>query len=141
MTSVYDLFVKRVAEGRGLPAEKVGQFAEGRIFAASDAIGMGMVDELGGIERAIAHALKAAGLPEDAPVRVVGEESGLEQLLGLDDDDEASEEARASVLAGAAAPTLLRHVAPEFLPFAGALAPVLTGEHALVAVPYAFLVR
>lgn len=140
MTSVYDLFVRRVAEGRALPAEKVGQFAEGRIFAASDAIGLGMVDELGGVERAIAHALKAAGLPEDAPVRVVGEESGIEQLLGID-DDEASEEARASVLSGATGPTLLRQVAPDFLPFAGALAPVLTGEHALVAVPFAFLVR
>lgn len=141
MTSVYDVFVRRVSEGRGLPADKVAQFAEGRVFAAADGIGLGMVDELGGVERAIGHARSAAGLPGDAPVRVVGEESGFEQLLGLEDDGEASEEARVASFARGGSAGVLREVMPDLVPFAQALAPVLWGEHALVAVPFAILVR
>ena len=41
--SVYDLFVARVSEARSLPADQVSGFAEGRIFAAREALALGMV--------------------------------------------------------------------------------------------------
>ena len=139
MKSVYDLFVARVAEGRSLSPEKVGAFAEGRIFAAKEGLGLGMIDELGGLTQAIAYARRAGGLDEDAPVHVLGEESGLEQMLELDDEDEAKS------VAPAAGDWFVRSVAsaaaPDLFSFAKAYEPLVRGEHTLVAVPFAILIR
>jgi protease IV len=137
MTSVYDLFVRRVAEGRNLPRTRVEQFAEGRIFSGADGLKLGMVDELGGLGKAIAHAKAAGGLDPEAPVRLVGSEGLLQQLVEAD-EDEAAEEAHARM---APEGWLLRSVAPELPGFVRALSPLVEGEHALVAVPFAFLVR
>jgi protease-4 len=139
MTSVYDLFVARVAEGRSIPREKVEAFAEGKIFAGRESLGLGMIDELGGLSQAIAYARRAGGLDEDAPIRVVGEETGLEKMLELDGEDEAKS-------AGpAAGDWLVRSVAtaaaPDLLFFAKAYEPLVRGEHTLVAVPFAILIR
>ncbi|MBI5536880.1 MAG: signal peptide peptidase SppA [Deltaproteobacteria bacterium] len=140
MTSVYDLFVRRVAEGRGLSADKVQGFAEGRIFSGADGVKLGMVDELGGLRKAIDYARSAAGLDPESPVRIVGESGGLQQLLEIDEED-AEEEARARAGSDPVFRTLVRAAAPELMGFARAFSPLIDGEHALVAVPFAFLVR
>lgn len=141
MQSVYDLFVARVAEARSLPADQVGSFAEGRIFAAREAVGRGMVDELGGLQDAIRYALRAGGLEPDGRVRILGEESGLEQLLELEGeenvDSAAGPLARKWVLRPLAAST----ASEDLIPFVDAYGPFLSGERTLVAVPFAFLVR
>jgi protease IV len=61
---IYDEFRQRVAEGRGLTAEKVADLAEGRVWSGEDAKASGLVDELGGLDAAIRHAATAAGLGE-----------------------------------------------------------------------------
>jgi protease-4 len=53
MRATYDLFVSRVAEGRGKSAADVGAVAEGRVWTGRQAQARGLVDELGGLERAI----------------------------------------------------------------------------------------
>ena len=63
LDDVYDQFVTAVAEGRGLDPQVVRGFAEGRIYSGRQAQGLKMVDELGGLEEAIAAAAKMAGLP------------------------------------------------------------------------------
>jgi len=140
MQSVYDLFVSRVVEARSLPEDRVEGFAAGRLFAAREALGEGMIDELGGLQDAIDHAIRAGGLDPDARVRVLGEESGLERMLELGEEDvhtAAGPTARRWVLR-----PLVASAAPEdLLPFADAYAPLLAGERTLVAVPFAFLVR
>jgi protease-4 len=141
MTSVYDLFVGRVAEGRGLPRDKVEAFAEGRIFSGEDGLKLGMVDELGGLQRAIEHARAAAGLGPEAPARLIGSEGMLQQLLDADDEDEAESDARARAGTEMVARSLIQAAAPELTPFIRAFSPIVQGEHALVAVPFAFLVR
>lgn len=61
---IYDTFVSIVAEGRGLEKEFVDSVAQGRVWAGSDAIKIGLVDEIGTLEDAIKWAAASAGDPE-----------------------------------------------------------------------------
>ena len=58
----YDLFLKRCAEGRKMDIEKLAQYAEGRVWTGNQAKEIGLVDELGGIEKAIEIAADRANL-------------------------------------------------------------------------------
>ena len=58
----YQVFLKVVAEGRGLALDKVAAAAEGRVWSAEDALELGLVDQLGGLESAIEAAAARAGL-------------------------------------------------------------------------------
>ena len=62
LDSVHDQFIRAVAEGRNLPLEKVRELADGRIFSGDQAKALGLVDELGNFEDAIALAAKLAGI-------------------------------------------------------------------------------
>ena len=75
MRQTYEQFVDRVAEGRGDAVEDVDEIARGRIFLAKDARKLGMVDELGGIEDAIAEAARRGDLGDDYDVVVLPDES------------------------------------------------------------------
>ncbi|GAB2449269.1 signal peptide peptidase SppA [Streptosporangium sandarakinum] len=77
---VYDDFVAKAAEGRDLPRERVHELARGRVWTGADAHAHGLVDELGGLEDALALARKKAGVAADAPVRVYPRLSPLERL-------------------------------------------------------------
>jgi protease-4 len=143
MTAVYELFVRRVAEGRGLPVDTIAPAAEGRIFAGNAAKDMHLVDEWGGVEQAIAAAKQLAKLDDSAPVRLAGETSGI--LEWFDDDDAANDESHAPGWAGlaksAAAMTTPAGDAPGAAAFLGSLAPLVSGEHTLTALPFGLLLR
>ena len=68
----YADFVQRVAEGRKLSTDAVEAVARGRIWTGADALGHGLVDELGGLRTAVRRAKVLAGLDEDAKVTIVG---------------------------------------------------------------------
>ncbi len=55
-------FVEAVAKGRGLPIDKVAALADGRVFTGAQARELGLVDELGGLEDALAAAGRMAGI-------------------------------------------------------------------------------
>ncbi|MPM22821.1 Protease 4 [bioreactor metagenome] len=61
---IYATFVKHVAEGRNMTPEAVDSIGQGRIWCGTDAIRIGLVDELGGIYEAIAYAAQAANITE-----------------------------------------------------------------------------
>ncbi len=65
---IYDRFVAKVADGRHLSIEKVREIARGRVWAGTDALSHGLVDELGDLETGIARARELAGLGPGAPV-------------------------------------------------------------------------
>ncbi len=67
--AIYDDFVAKVAEGRARSVAEIEGIARGRVWTGSDALGIGLVDELGGLRDAVRIARSRAGLPEDAPVR------------------------------------------------------------------------
>lgn len=65
---IYDRFVGHVAEGRGLTLEAVHEIAQGRVWMGADAVARGLVDELGGLDAAVAAARREAGLGPDEGV-------------------------------------------------------------------------
>jgi protease-4 len=77
---IYDDFVGKVAEGRGLDRERAHELAKGRVWTGSDAFSRGLVDELGGLEDALALARRRAGLSAEAPVRVYPRLNLVERL-------------------------------------------------------------
>jgi protease-4 len=62
--SAYDVFISKVAAARDLDIERVDEIAQGRVWIGEDAYKVGLVDELGGIDDAIASAALLAGLIE-----------------------------------------------------------------------------
>ena len=58
----YQLFVNKVASYRNLPEKKVNQIAQGRVWSGKEAVKIGLVDQIGGLESAIAYAAKKAEL-------------------------------------------------------------------------------
>ena len=58
----YELFVKRCADGRGMTPDAIKAIAEGRVWTGTDALEIGLVDQLGGLADAVALAAEAAGL-------------------------------------------------------------------------------
>jgi protease-4 len=77
---VYADFVSKVADARGLTTEQVHEVARGRVWTGADAHGRGLVDELGGLQRAAALVRKRAGLPADAELRRWPPVSPLDRL-------------------------------------------------------------
>jgi protease-4 len=69
LDDVHRQFIDAVAAGRHLDRGRVVAFADGRVFSGAQAKGLGMVDELGGLEEAVDAAAKLAGLP--IPARVI----------------------------------------------------------------------
>jgi protease-4 len=141
MTSIYTLFLARVAEGRGTTPDKIAPLAEGRLFSGVQAKANGLVDELGGLSDAITKARALAELPADANVEVLAAPSSIFEALGAAGDDDP-ESARSPLAAAAPTPArVLGGLAPDLVPYVESLAALAGGEHALAALPYALVVR
>jgi protease-4 len=63
LEDVHGQFIEAVAKGRKLDRSAVLQFADGRVFSGTQALGLRMVDSLGGLEDAVNAAAKLANLP------------------------------------------------------------------------------
>lgn len=59
--NIYQLFLKRVADGRGMKVEEVHKIARGRVWTGEDALENGLVDEIGGMNEAITYTKKKIG--------------------------------------------------------------------------------
>jgi len=68
---IYDLFLDRVAASRGMTRQAVDAIGGGRVWSGRQALEKGLVDEFGGLQRALEKARQLAGLSEGAPVRVL----------------------------------------------------------------------
>jgi protease IV len=79
---IYDAFVGKVADGRGLPREQVEEVARGRVWTGADGAGNGLVDELGGYLEAWAAVRRVLHLDPDAALKVetLPRQSPLERL-------------------------------------------------------------
>ena len=64
----YNLFVKRCAEGRGIPVEKIKEIADGRPIAATVALRYKLIDQIGSLDDAIAWTATKAGVGKDYSV-------------------------------------------------------------------------
>lgn len=68
MEDIYVDFTELVAAGRNLPIERVREIAKGRVWTGEQAIEIGLVDELGGIMRAIDVAKELANIDAEADI-------------------------------------------------------------------------
>lgn len=89
----YKVFVGRVAEGRHMSYDEVHNIARGRVWTGADALGIGLVDTLGGIDLAISIAAEKAGL-DSYKIKEYPEEKDtwkqLTELFGEGQDDDLS---------------------------------------------------
>jgi len=71
LQSFYDQFVEKVADARHSTPEKIDALAQGRVWTGRQAKQNGLVDQLGGLDRAIAVAKQRAKIAADAEVEIV----------------------------------------------------------------------
>ena len=67
----YHVFVGSVAADRGLSVDEVHEVAQGRVWMGGDALRRRLVDQIGGLEDAVAEARRRAHVPEGARIRLV----------------------------------------------------------------------
>jgi len=71
MQATYDTFVEKAAQGRNTTPEKIDAIGQGRVWTGRQAKQIGLVDELGGLDRAVALAKQRAKIAQDADVELV----------------------------------------------------------------------
>ncbi len=67
----YASFVSKAAQGRGMTEEEIDKVARGRVWTGSQAVEVGLVDVLGGLDTAVELAKVRAGIPEESTVDLV----------------------------------------------------------------------
>ena len=82
----YDEFTEGVAQGRSMTVEAVDKIGKGRVWTGAQAKDLGLVDELGGLDRAIEVAKQLAHIPASESVHIV-RYPGRENLLRAADRD------------------------------------------------------
>lgn len=83
----YELFIKRCAEGRKMPIEDIKKIAEGRVWTGSDAKELGLVDELGGLDRALEIAAEKVGIEKYSIITYPAEENFFSTLMNQSKND------------------------------------------------------
>lgn len=71
LRDIYTSFTQGVAQGRGLPIATVQKIAKGRVWSGEQAKGLGLVDDLGGTDRAVTVAKELAHIPVNSSVEIV----------------------------------------------------------------------
>ena len=79
----YKLFRQRVAEGRKLRVDQVEKVAQGHVWLGQDAVRIGLVDEVGGVDVALRKAAKLAKLSEWHSANYPAPDDYLTQLLDM----------------------------------------------------------
>ena len=100
----FDNFVPKVAKGRNLSPDTVNSIGQGRVWTGTQGKANGLVDDFGGLEKAIAVAKDLAGLPADKDVRRIvfpAPKPFFETLFDTEDTSvSATEKAQAALLDG-----------------------------------------
>jgi protease-4 len=116
LRAFYDLFLDRVSTGRKMDKNSVDAVAQGRVWTGEQARENGLVDEVGGLRQALAHARRLGGLPSDAPIVELPqfERSFLARVLGVPG---ITAEAAAGPALEQLLPASARHMAAALAPF------------------------
>jgi protease-4 len=77
----YDVFTKRCADGRKMSIEDIKKIAEGRVYSGSDALKLGLVDELGTLQKAILCAAEKANLTDYQIVDYPEQKDFISQMM------------------------------------------------------------
>ncbi len=77
----YELFLTRCSDGRGISMEELDKIAQGRVWTGSTAKELGLVDELGGLNKALEIAIAKAGVDAYTVMNYPKKEGFLESLM------------------------------------------------------------
>lgn len=99
LDNFYELFLERVTAGRGLERDAVHQVAQGRVWTGQQALERGLVDQIGGIDVALAKAAELAAVDGDFGIETYPKQKTFFELLQED-------------LADASAPTVSFDLGP-----------------------------
>jgi protease IV len=93
VNKIYEDFVQIVAKGRKLSVEQVDLVARGRVWTGKDALKIGLVDELGGLRKAMNYAVKKAGIDKPVYAHYPKQEDDkwMQIIEALSEEDENSE--------------------------------------------------
>ena len=80
--SIYKTFVSRVAAGRKMTFEQVDAIAQGRVWSGTDALKLGLVDKIGGMDDAIAYAASLVNVKDYVTVDYPEYEKDIDYLFG-----------------------------------------------------------
>ena len=125
---IYHGFVTKVADARGVEYDAIHEVAQGHVWLGAQAMENGLIDELGGFERAIALAKERAGIKEDEDVSLVIYPA-TKNLLQVLFEDESFPQAKLSFEGF----DLLKAADPNL--------PALLEGGMLAVTPYAFSIR
>ncbi len=78
---IYDKFVGHVAKSRNLSVDRVKEIAQGRVWSGAEAIKLGLVDEIGGLEQALAFAREKVKLSAGSAISEFPSEKDFQQAL------------------------------------------------------------
>jgi protease-4 len=130
--SGYQAFLERVSKARDKTTEEVDEMARGRVWSGQAAFALGLVDELGGLERALALAKERAGFDETATVELIiypEKPSVFQAILSK------------MVLTGERAPIGLDLLDPQALYERSPVLRMLQSGHPLALLPYSIDIR
>jgi protease-4 len=80
---LYGKFVDKVSRGRNIPNAQVQQIAQGRVWSGAEALNLHLVDEIGGLQKAINYAVDKAKLGTNYELREVPHQLGLSETLAV----------------------------------------------------------
>ena len=78
---MYETFITHVSEGRGIPVRKVDEIGQGRVWSGVDALEIGLIDEIGGLEDAIVSAAELAELEDYRIITLPKKTDMLEEFI------------------------------------------------------------
>ncbi len=143
MKHTYTTFVNRVAKGRNMSHDAVDRIAQGRVYTGRQASEVGLVDKLGGLDDAIAEAIKIARLPADTTSELYPKPKSFLEMLDLFGGSTGSKRIIAPRISALNA--LLRSLPSSLSTQARRLfaevVPMLERERALTLLPFAITIR
>ena len=83
----YELFLTRCSDGRGISMEELDKIAQGRVWTGSTAKELGLVDELGGLDKALEIAIAKAGVDAYTVMNYPKKEGFLESLMNTNPEN------------------------------------------------------
>ena len=81
VNQIYDLFLDKVSQSRGLSKAKVAEIAQGRVWTGAEAQKIGLVDDLGGLEKAITYAANQTNLGDNWELDEYPRQKSLETAI------------------------------------------------------------
>ena len=140
LNDVYELFTTKAAQGRKMEHAKLEKLARGRVYTGATAVKLGLVDELGSLDDALAYAKKQIGIAPDGKIELLNlpkATSPLESLFGpLDPNaDTRMRQTALTQLAHEISPELARNLSVL------KVMEMLTREKALAVMPFRIVIK